>query len=296
MKKSIAFLPKKNREDLKYLVSLIRERISQCEMIILFGSYARGTFVDYDERIEFGIPTTFKSDYDILVVHSAGNSDVVDTRLSSARTKYGYWGDARYRVPVQFIHDNIKKVNKDLENGRYFYTELKRDGILLYDSGNYKLARRRKLKFDEIKEYAEGYYAEKMDRAALFYKKAEYMFGMGEYSMSCFDLHQDYENLFHTIALVYTLKSVKEHNLEELYKATRGYAPELYELFPLENEEEERLFKILVRSYVEARYNPKFTVEKEDVEKLMEKAEKLKEVVKIACDRRIKEYAEKVKK
>ena len=58
MKKSIAFLPKKNREDLKYLVELILDKIPVCEMIILYGSYARGTYVSYDEREEFGIPTS----------------------------------------------------------------------------------------------------------------------------------------------------------------------------------------------------------------------------------------------
>ena len=72
MKKSIAFLPKKNREDLKYLVELILDKIPVCEMIILYGSYARGTYVSYDEREEFGIPTSFKSDYDILVINNAG--------------------------------------------------------------------------------------------------------------------------------------------------------------------------------------------------------------------------------
>ena len=46
MKKSIAFLPKKNREDLKYLVELILDKIPVCEMIILYGSYARGTYVN----------------------------------------------------------------------------------------------------------------------------------------------------------------------------------------------------------------------------------------------------------
>ncbi len=72
MKKSIAFLPKKNREDLKYLVELILDKIPVCEMIILYGSYARGTYVSYDEREEFGIPTSFKSDYDILVINMPG--------------------------------------------------------------------------------------------------------------------------------------------------------------------------------------------------------------------------------
>ena len=295
MKKSIAFLPKENREGLKYIVSLIREKIPQCEMIILFGSYARGEFVRYDERVEFGIPTSFMSDYDILVVHSARNTDIVSSRLHSVWHNYWKCGDRRYQVPLQLIHDTIKKVNKDLEDGRYFYTDLKKDGIMLYDSGNYKLARRRKLNFEEIKEQAEEYFEDKFNYALDFIRSAKYDYKDEKYRMCAFHLHQACENFFVTILLVYTLRSGKEHNLQKLFEATRGYAPELYTLFPLEDEEEKRLFEILIKAYVEARYNPKFTVSKEDIEALTAKVEELGKVTEMACQRRIAEYKVKGK-
>jgi len=295
MKKSVAFLPKENREGLKYIVSLIREKIPQCEMIILFGSYARGEFVRYDERVEFGIPTSFMSDYDILVVHSSWNTDIVGSKVHSVWHNYWKCGDHRYQVPLQIIHDTIKKVNKDLEDGRYFYTDLKKDGIMLYDSGNYKLARRRKLKFEEIKEQAEEYFENKFKRANSFIKQASYAYNDIDYQMASFLLHQACENFFVTILLVYTLRSGKEHNLRKLFEATRGYAPELYTLFPLEDEEEKRLFEILIKAYVEARYNPKFTVSKEDIETLTAKVEELGKVTERACLKRIVEYEEKAK-
>ena len=53
---------------------------------------------------------------------------------------------------------NVKKVNEDLKYSRYFYTELKRDGIMLYNSGNNKLARRKPLNFGEIKKQGEEYF------------------------------------------------------------------------------------------------------------------------------------------
>ena len=290
MKKSIAFLPKKNREDLKYLVELILDKIPVCEMIILYGSYARGTYVSYDEREEFGIPTSFKSDYDILVINSAWSYDKIENKLASVRNIYDKRGDHRYRVPVQFIHDSIKKVNEDLKYSRYFYTELKRDGIMLYNRGKNKLARRKPLKFGEIKKQGEEYFGEKYAKARLFMEQAVFMYDKEEYVMSSFNLHQACENLFNAIMLTFTLKNDKEHNLEELFKASRGYAPELIRVFPVGNEEEERLFKILVCSYIEARYNPEFKVSREDVEDLMEKVEKFEEVTKQGCERRIKEY------
>ena len=290
MKKSIAFLPKKNREDLKYLVELILDKIPVCEMIILYGSYARGTYVSYDEREEFGIPTSFKSDYDILVINSAWSYDKIENKLASVRNIYDKRGDHRYRVPVQFIHDSIKKVNEDLKYSRYFYTELKRDGIMLYNRGKNKLARRKPLKFGEIKKQGEEYFGEKYAKARLFMEQAVFMYDKEEYVMSSFNLHQACENLFNAIMLTITLKNDKEHNLEELFKASRGYAPELIRVFPVGNEEEERLFKILVCSYIEARYNPEFKVSREDVEDLMVKVEKFEEVTKQVCERRIKEY------
>ena len=290
MKKSIAFLPKKNREDLKYLVELILDKIPVCEMIILYGSYARGTYVSYDEREEFGIPTSFKSDYDILVINSAWSDDKIEKKLASVRNIYDKRGDHRYRVPVQFIHDSIKKVNEDLKYSRYFYTELKRDGIMLYNRGKNKLARRKPLKFGEIKKQGEEYFGEKYAKARLFMEQAVFMYDKEEYVMSSFNLHQACENLFNAIMLTFTLKNDKEHNLEELFKASRGYAPELIRVFPVGNEEEERLFKILVCSYIEARYNPEFKVSREDVEDLMVKVEKFEEVTKQVCERRIKEY------
>ena len=259
-------------------------------MIILYGSYARGTYVSYDEREEFGIPTSFKSDYDILVINSAWSYDKIENKLASVRNIYDKRGDHRYRVPVQFIHDSIKKVNEDLKYSRYFYTELKRDGIMLYNRGKNKLARRKPLKFGEIKKQGEEYFGEKYAKARLFMEQAVFMYDKEEYVMSSFNLHQACENLFNAIMLTFTLKNDKEHNLEELFKASRGYAPELIRVFPVGNEEEELLFKILVCSYIEARYNPEFKVSREDVEDLMVKVEKFGMVTKDVCERGIKEY------
>jgi len=294
MKKSIAFLPRENKEDLKYIVSLIVAKIPVCEMIILYGSYARGTFVRYDERVEFGIPTTFQSDYDIAVVTSGWSPDKTERVLGEVKKEY-YRKPHPYKITVQIIHDTITKVNKDLDQSRFFYTELKKDGIMLYDSGNYKLARRRKLRFDEIKEQAEEYFETKYRRGNLFLQDAKFNYERGEYVHASFHFHQACENFFKTILLVFILKFGKEHNLLNLLTATRGYVPELYEVFPLENKEQKRLFDILVRAYIEARYNFKFVVTKEENEVFIPQIEKFAEVTKKACLARIEYYQSKAR-
>ena len=67
MKRSIGFLPENKRQDLQQLVDLIRTHIKDVGMVILFGSYAKNKYVDYDQRIEFGTPTYYMSDYDLRV-------------------------------------------------------------------------------------------------------------------------------------------------------------------------------------------------------------------------------------
>lgn len=53
MKKSIKRLPKRTQEELTVLLDLVRKSIGNCQMVILFGSYARGNYVLWDSNIEF---------------------------------------------------------------------------------------------------------------------------------------------------------------------------------------------------------------------------------------------------
>ena len=88
MKNSIKYLPREKQKDLNYLVSMILERIPRTEMIILYGSYATGKYVESDSREEFGIRTTYMSDYDILVVTSGAKDKEVGQKLDNIEEIY----------------------------------------------------------------------------------------------------------------------------------------------------------------------------------------------------------------
>lgn len=167
MKKSLSHLSKEKQTDLRLIAQYVVEALGdQCEMVILYGSYARGNYVEYDQRIEFGVPTCFMSDFDILVItRNDSNSSVVRRLLRKADERYHkYKGMGRYAFTTQihFIIETIKDFNKEITKCRYFYTDIKKEGIMLYDSGNCKLARRHKLNFSEIGELAEEYYTKKL--------------------------------------------------------------------------------------------------------------------------------------
>ena len=54
MKQSIDFLPERKQRDLHELVGLIRNEVEDVVMIILYGSYARNTYVELDIRRDYG--------------------------------------------------------------------------------------------------------------------------------------------------------------------------------------------------------------------------------------------------
>lgn len=288
MKRSIAHLPKRKQDDLYFLVKKVVERLPQTTMIILYGSYARGSYVDYDERVEFGIPTSYMSDYDILVVTDGITDKEAGQKLDNVDELYYKYPESQ--TPVEFINDDISKLNRDLSEGRYFYTELKREGILLYDSGKHKLARRRKLHYDEIKQQAEEYYNEKLKRANEYFDIAAYCYDKEKYHLASFNLHQTCENLFYAVRLTYTLRNSKQHNLAKLLSSVRKYSPEFSKIFPNETKEEKRLFKLLKSAYVEARYNSEFKVTKEDIDTLRKRVTLLFDLIERICYEQINEY------
>ena len=57
-KRSIAHLPKRKQDDLYFLVKKVVERLPQTTMIILYSNYAKGGYVEYDERIGIQYPTS----------------------------------------------------------------------------------------------------------------------------------------------------------------------------------------------------------------------------------------------
>ncbi|MFR9166837.1 MAG: HEPN domain-containing protein [Dysgonomonas sp.] len=298
MKTSISFLPEKKREELKVITEKVCELLGyDCEMIILFGSYAKDKYIDYDQRTEYGVRTYFMSDYDILVV-TAGkeNSFSVSRKLNKVEDHF-YKGKHHSMVtPIQFIHETINELNKAIEKGYYFYTDITKDGILLYNSKRQKLIKPHKLNYEEIKDLATQYFNERFDRANSFYIDANNAFNRNDFKQSSFYLHQAIENLYFAITLTYTLYSPKEHNLYKISGYAKRHCLDVNKPFPRDNDEEKRLFQLLDDAYVQARYNPHFVVTKEDIETLIPRVEMLRDITRNTCEKKIAEYEQLIKK
>lgn len=295
MKQSVGFLPENKRQDLQQLVDLIRTHIKDVGMVILFGSYAKNKYVDYDQRIEFGTPTYYMSDYDLLVLTRKEIGAIQYSLYAKIKDRFFENKNRPFHTHPQFINYGIDEFNHALTKAHYFETEIKRDGILLYDSGQYKLARRRKLDFAEIRERAQKYFDDKFTTAIDFINGVKFYYENGRYKMAAFHLHQSAENLLRTVSLVHILYSPKNHDLDELLRSCKAYTIELCRAFPRNTPEEERLFDLLQRSYIESRYNPDFEITKADIEALVPKVERLRDIVEKVCREQIAFYGYQIK-
>lgn len=291
MKNSIDFLPERKQRDLHELAALIRDEVKDVVMIILYGSYAANTYVERDERRDYGVRTIYMSDYDLLVVTKRRLGERESTVEARVRERFAAGKNDENLPRPQIINESISKLNDALTMGRYFYVEIVAKGIMLYDSGECQLATPGELDYAEIKKMAEEYYGDKFSDAEDFLVHAKIAQERETYQMCSFMLHQATESYLKTIPLVYILYGYKEHDLQFLIGKCKPYTLELAKVFPCDTDEEKRLFDLLRRAYLEARYNKKnFIVTKADIDALVPKIELLRDIVEKACKERFKYY------
>jgi predicted nucleotidyltransferase len=128
MKYSLKHLPELKQDELAKITATIRQNCTDVEKIILFGFYARG---DYKEKKDLKPEqkTGHISDYDVLVVTEQKES--VDDFVS--------WNGAdklKLSAPVRIIAHDIESLNISLAEGQYLYTDIKKEGVALYNSKN----------------------------------------------------------------------------------------------------------------------------------------------------------------
>lgn len=297
MKTSIDFLPSRKQRDLRELVAIARKEIKDIVMIILYGSYAKNTYVECDDRRDFGVKEYFMSDYDILIVTKrslGGKESTVASRITDAFLKTK--GNIQFQTCPQIINESIKELNNALSEGHYFYVDILTQGVMLYDSGEYKLATPRDLDYSEILKMARDFYDVRFPRGKRFIRYSQIAYDDNEIADCSFFLHQATENFLKSIPLVYALYGYKDHDLKFLIDKCKPFTLELAKVFPCHTDEEKRLFDLLRRAYIESRYNSKFEITKEDIDALVPKIELLRDIVEKVCRERFDFYDQQIKK
>jgi predicted nucleotidyltransferase/HEPN domain-containing protein len=297
MKSDADHLPERNQQELEHIQRILldefaaaiatatkpHKRNGKVYKIILFGSYARDDWVDEPEN-------GYQSDYDLLVVVShAELTDIAD-----------YWYVAEDRIlrdptiarPVNIIVHSLEEVNQALSRGEYFWVDIARDGIALYDLPCHALATPMPLTPADAHAMAQRYF--ERNSAVISHRLETFVFQLSHAADSqtwrneaAFMLHQAVEAIYACQLLVHTLYFPRSHNIKFLRSLAEDKEPRLIEAWARANKIDRRRFELLKRAYVEARYSPSYTITADDLEALAGSVERLREIVEALCRERL---------
>lgn len=283
----LSHLPENKQQELAKIVEIIRE-IADPARVILFGSHTTDKWVE-DEYIDRGTTYSYISDYDILVVLSDKDKGLeLDITSKIENRTESYKNDV---VPI--VH-TIGYINEGLERGQYFFRDIVQEGIVLFDSGVDDFVECKPLTEEQIKENAINDFDQWVNSGSRFLsitrQSIEDALAANEpLNEVIFILNQSAEKFYAGFLLVLTGYKPKLHRLTAYRKYAKNLSEELYHVFryPRRDSEERRLFKILSDSYIDARYKNDYYIDPEDLRKLINKVEKLEEVVVRLCKDRI---------
>lgn len=298
MRDSLDHLPPQKQRELERVVQIIFEefedvlalatqnwkRKGRISKIILYGSYARGGWVDEPHTAK-----GYQSDYDLLII-------VNDKRLTD-RAEYWSKLDDRLnrefgvsqvlRTPVNFIVHSLEEVNAGLAQGRYFFIDVAGDGIALYQSDGSELAEPQPKSPSAALIMAEEYFEEWFSSATGMLKTARYSAGEGRLKDAAFLTHQATERLYNCVLLVCSFYSPHVHNLAFLRTQTERVDPRLIDAWPREDRADKARFEKLKEAYVKARYSKHYSISEEELSWLSDRVEQLAAIVDTLCRERI---------
>jgi predicted nucleotidyltransferase/HEPN domain-containing protein len=250
--------------------------------VILFGSYARGGWVE--DRL-----SGYRSDYDILVVVSGHEFTDLQEYWSVADDTFvrEYTVTHELSTPVSFIVHSLQDVNDQLAKGRPFFSDIARDGIMLFEAEGHPLAKAKPLTADEVTAEARAYYEQYFESAGAFEASAKFLIERGNLKEAAFNFHQTAERLYHCTLLVFTLYSPKSHRLSFLRSQAEGLDERLRDIWPDNDKFARRCFAKLQRAYVEARYSSEYEITIEELTWLQDHVGRLGDKTKQICEARL---------
>jgi uncharacterized protein len=298
MRTDFDHLPPAKQRELERVVQILFEEFEEARVlatqdwkkkgrilkIILYGSYARGGWVDEPHTAK-----GYQSDFDLLIV-------VNDERLTD---RVDYWAKAEERLnrelaitktlktPVNFIVHSLREVNDGLAHGRFFFMDVRRDGFAIYQSEDSELAEPKPKTPVQALAMAREYFEEWFPAAAGRDKLAKYAISEGLLKHAAFEYHQSTENLYHCVLLVCTFYTPHVHNLAFLRTQAERLDRRLTYVWPMDTRKERAMFEKLKDAYVKARYSRHYRISAEELAWLGSCVEELGRVVQTICEERI---------
>lgn len=258
--------------------------------IILFGSYARDDWVDEPEN-------GYQSDFDLLVIVSHRDLTDIEDYWYVAEDKI--LRDAGIARPVNIIVHSLEEVNQSLGRGEYFWVDIARDGIILYELPCHPLATPKPLTAADAYSMAQGYFDDWMPKVDRSIRTVELQIAEGGDDAgwrndAAFILHQATERAYICFLLVQKLYFPKSHNIKFLRSLAEDNEPRLIDAWPRDARVDRRRFELLKRAYVEARYSPAYAIGIDDLNAILVAVRNLRDIVETVSRERLEYLRETV--
>jgi len=278
-------------EDALALATHQWKKKGRIEKLILYGSYARGGWVDEPHTAK-----GYRSDFDLLII-------VNDKRLTE---RVDYWLkledrlirelaiDRTLHTPVNFIVHTLQEVNDGLAHGRYFFMDVAKDGIALHEADERALHTPKPKTPEQALAMAREYFDEWFPAAIRRHDFAKFGLEKGHLKETAFELHQSAETLYHCVLLVCTFYTPYVHNLAFLRTQAERIDMRLVDAWPRDIRLDRSRFEKLKEAYVKARYSKHYRITKEELLWLDGCVEALGRAVHAICSERIALLANKV--
>ena len=289
MKTDIGHLPQTKQRELEKVVRIIHEEFTgiversksdakkngRIYKIILFGSYARGTWVDEPHTSK-----GYRSDFDILVIVS--NKELADPKYWDKATDRLMW-DKEIETPVGLIVHGAREISNFLHDGQYFFVDLAREGVILYEFDDRPLAEAKPLSPADALRLAEEHFRRHFPDAQTFIKLAGYALKDNNTNIAAFQLHQAVETAYNCYLLTLTNYTPASHNLKFLRGLSEDRDRRLIDIWPRDHHRFTAWYNILNEAYVKARYSKRFEVSEEALAWLQERTAELHVLIEALC-------------
>ena len=300
MRTDLDHLPASKQRELERVVQILFEEFEVAKQdatgerkrgkivkIILYGSHARGGWVDEPHTAK-----AYQSDFDLLVI--VNQKELTDRAAHWTRADERLIEDkiaGRLRTPVNFIVHSLQQVNDGLAHGRFFFMDIARDGIALYQSDDTALHQPKPKSPADALDTAREYFEEWLPAGLRKFELAQEAI-LREYSKeAAFLLHQATESLYHCVLLVATFYTPHNHNLAFLRTQAERLDRRLYDAWPRANRRDRARFEKLKDAYVKARYSKHYRIDRDELTWIGERVEELGSLVHAICSERIAELA-----
>ena len=286
MRKDVDHLPVVQQDELarvtqilmdEFAVAIARatqpwKKTGKIQAVILFGSYSRTDWVDEPEN-------GYQSDFDILVIVS--HKDLTDVAEYWYVAEDKIQRDATIARPVNVIVHTLGEVNHGLSRGEYFWVDIARDGIALYELAGVTLATPKPLTAADAHTMALAYFNKQLPAIDRFLEIALMATQKGMQDAewrnnAAFNLHQAVETAYTCFLLIRTHYVARSHNLKFLRSLAEDKEPRLIESWPRATKVDRRRFELTKRAYVEARYVSHYVVSIDDLQAITAAVHKLR--------------------